>query len=426
MDDPASPWLLLFGLVLLGLSAFFSASETAVMGTSRLRLRYLAESGDRRAQLVIQKLADRPRFLAAILVGNNMVNIALTSILTAVFVGWWGEEGLAVAMLACTLLILMFGEILPKALAAADGENTALAMARPLGVMMRLLAPIAAVFHAITALVLRGMGRDIRKEHPLSQEELELVVDAMEEHGVLDQDEKDMIQGIIQFADTSVQEIMVPRPDMLAVPDDTTVDEASQLLLSGHFSRLPVFQGTLDHVSGFVHLKDLVRAGRPDLPVGGMVRPVLFIPETRRVDDLFRDMRRERVHLAIALDEHGSTSGLVTLEDLLEEIVGDIRDEYDEVEEAPVLRVSDGVYLVSGKAQLKLVCEELGVSLGDDEVDTVGGLVFHRLGRLPRPGDTVREGDALLTVEEVHGRRVTRVKLELGADSPTGLGTGRS
>jgi CBS domain containing-hemolysin-like protein len=426
MDDPASPWLLLFGLVLLGLSAFFSASETAVMGTSRLRLRYLAESGDRRAQLVIQKLADRPRFLAAILVGNNMVNIALTSILTAVFVGWWGEEGLAVAMLACTLLILMFGEILPKALAAADGENTALAMARPLGVMMRLLAPIAAVFHAITALVLRGMGRDIRKEHPLSQEELELVVDAMEEHGVLDQDEKDMIQGIIQFADTSVQEIMVPRPDMLAVPDDTTVGEASQLLLSGHFSRLPVFQGTLDHVSGFVHLKDLVRAGRPDLPVGGMVRPVLFIPETRRVDDLFRDMRRERVHLAIALDEHGSTSGLVTLEDLLEEIVGDIRDEYDEVEEAPVLRVSDGVYLVSGKAQLKLVCEELGVSLGDDEVDTVGGLVFHRLGRLPRPGDTVREGDALLTVEEVHGRRVTRVKLELGADSPTGLGTGRS
>jgi CBS domain containing-hemolysin-like protein len=355
-----------------------------------------------------------------------MVNIALTSILTAVFVGWWGEEGLAVAMLACTLLILMFGEILPKALAAADGENTALAMARPLGVMMRLLAPIAAVFHAITALVLRGMGRDIRKEHPLSQEELELVVDAMEEHGVLDQDEKDMIQGIIQFADTSVQEIMVPRPDMLAVPDDTTVGEASQLLLSGHFSRLPVFQGTLDHVSGFVHLKDLVRAGRPDLPVGGMVRPVLFIPETRRVDDLFRDMRRERVHLAIALDEHGSTSGLVTLEDLLEEIVGDIRDEYDEVEEAPVLRVSDGVYLVSGKAQLKLVCEELGVSLGDDEVDTVGGLVFHRLGRLPRPGDTVREGDALLTVEEVHGRRVTRVKLELGADSPTGLGTGRS
>lgn len=426
MDDPASPWLLLFGLVLLGLSAFFSASETAVMGTSRLRLRYLAETGNRRAQLVSQKLADRPRFLAAILVGNNMVNIALTSILTAVFVGWWGEEGLAVAMLACTLLILMFGEILPKALAAADGENTALAMARPLGVMMRLLAPIAAVFHAITALVLRGMGRDIRKEHPLSQEELELVVDAMEEHGVLDQDEKDMIQGIIQFADTSVQEIMVPRPDILAVPAETTVGEASQLLLSGHFSRLPVFQGTLDHVSGFVHLKDLVRAGRPDLPVGGMVRPVLFIPETRRVDDLFRDMRRERVHLAIALDEHGSTSGLVTLEDLLEEIVGDIRDEYDEVEEAPVLRVSDGVYLVSGKAQLKLVCEELGVSLGDDEVDTVGGLVFHRLGRLPRPGDTVREGDALLTVEEVHGRRVTRVKLELGADSPTGLGTGRS
>lgn len=396
------------------------------MGLSRLRLRYLAETGDRRAQLVTHGLADRPRFLAAILVGNNMVNIALTSIFTAVFVGWWGEEGLAVAMLACTVLILMFGEILPKGLAAADGETTALAVARPLGVAVRLLSPIAALFYAVTALVLKGLGREVRKEHPLSQEELELVVDAMEEHGVLDQDEKDMIQGIIQFADTSVQEIMVPRPDILAVSADTLSGEATQLLLSGHFSRLPVFQGTLDHVSGFVHLKDLVRSGRPDLPVGGMVRPVLFVPETRRVDDLFRDMRRERVHLAIALDEHGSTSGLLTLEDLLEEIVGDIRDEYDEVEEPPILRVADGVYLVSGKAQLKLVCEEIGIALGDDEVDTVGGLVFHRLGRLPRPGDTIREGDALLTVEEVHGRRVASVKLELGTPGQAGLAAVRA
>ena len=412
MADPPSIWLLAISLVLLGLSAFFSASETAVMGMSRLRLRYLAESGDRRAR-VLQQLRDDPtRLLASILVGNNAVNIVLTSLATAMFIAWLGDEGLALAMLSSTVLILLFGEVLPKGL-AADGERVALAMARPVSIVVQLLAPVAVLFEAITDGILRWIGREPRRDHAPSQEELEMVVDAMEQHGVLDRDEKDMIHGIIQFADTSVQEIMVPRPDILAVPADTSISEATKLLLLGHFSRLPVYQDTLDNVAGFVHLKDLVRADDTDRPVGELVRPVLFVPETRKVDDLFRDMRRERAHLAIALDEHGSTSGLVALEDLLEEIVGDILDEYDDAEEQPIIQISERAYSISGKAQLELVREELGVQLGDEEVDTMGGLVFHRLGRLPRLGDAIREDDVTLTVEEVHGRRIVRVKVEL-------------
>jgi CBS domain containing-hemolysin-like protein len=414
MDEPASTWLPI-GFLLLGLSAFFSASETAVMGISRLRLRYLAQTGDRRAQL-LQRLRDDPtRFLASILVGNNAVNVILASIATALFIAWLGDPGLELAMLTSTILILLFGEVLPKGLAATDGERVAMAVARPVSIVVQVLAPIAVVFNGITDAVLRAVGREMGREPAPSQEELEMVVDAMEQHGVLDRDEREMIHGIIQFADTSVQEIMVPRPDILAVASDTSIGHAAKLLLSGHFSRLPVYQGTLDNVAGFVHLRDLMRAEGADRPVGELVRPVLFVPETRKVDGLFRDMRRERVHLAIALDEHGSTSGLVTLEDLLEEIVGDILDEYDEMEEQPIIRVADGVYLVSGKAPLQLLREELAISLQDDEVDTVGGLVFHRLGRLPHPGDAVREGNMTLTVEAVHGRRIVRVKVELAA-----------
>jgi len=420
MDDPASTWLLVPGMVLLFLSAFFSASETAIMGLSSLRLRYLAEAGDRRASVAHSLRADPTRLLASILVGNNAVNIALASITTALFIDWLGEEGLALAMLSSTFVIVLFGEVLPKGLAAADGETVGLAVARPIASVVRLLAPLALLFNVIASAVLRWIGREPGKERAFSQEELGMVVDAMEQHGVLDADEKDMIHGIIQFADTAVQEIMVPRPDILAVPADTPIAVASQLLLSGHFSRLPVYQGALDHVTGFVHLKDLVRAEGAHRPVGELVRPVLFVPETRKVDDLFRDMRRERAHLAIVLDEHGSTSGLVTLEDLLEEIVGDILDEYDDAEEQPIVQVSERVYLISGKAQLELVREELGLQLEDEEVDTVGGLVFHRLGRLPHPGDVIREGDVTLTVEEVHGRRIVRVKVELPAAAEGG------
>lgn len=413
MDDPASTWLVVPGMLLLLLSAFFSASETAIMGLSPLRLRYLAEAGDRRAHIVRRLRADPTRLLASILVGNNAVNIALASITTALFIDWLGEGGLALAMLSSTFLIVLFGEVLPKGLAAADGETVGLAVARPIHWAVQLLTPFALLFNAITAPVLRWIGREPVKERALSPEELGMVVDTMEQHGLLDREGKDMIRGIIQFADTSVQEIMIPRPDILAVPADTSIGEASQLLLSGHFSRLPVYQGALDNVTGFVHLKDLVRAEDAQRPVSELVRPVLFVPETRKVDDLFRDMRRERAHLAIVLDEHGSTSGLVTLEDLLEEIVGDILDEYDDAEEQPIIHVSGRVYLISGKAQLELVREQLGIRLEDEDVDTVGGLVFHRLGRLPHPGDAIRDEDVTLTVEEVRGRRIIRVKVEL-------------
>lgn len=412
-------------LALLVLSGFFSSSETALMSVGRIRIRHLAEKGDRRAQ-IIQKLRQDPnKTLGPILVGNNIVNIALTSLATALCLDLFGDRGLGIAMASVTGAVLLFGEVLPKGLAACDAEATGLRVARAIFLVVRILTPLAWVFTTVTSFILRLAGKNLTGGQIMTAEEFRTLVDAVEQQGVLDTEEKEMIEGIVQFSDTSVSEIMVPRPDMLAVSSEMPVSEASQILLNGHFSRLPVYQGTLDNVIGFVHVKDLAKAmlAGKEQAVKNMVRPVIFVPHTRKVDDLFRDMRRQGVHMAIVLDEYGSTMGLVTMEDLLEEIVGDIRDEYDSVEE-PITTLSSGVYLVHGGVLLEDLAEETGVHLSEEEVDTVGGYVFHKLGHIPRVGDVVEEEGVRLTVEEMRGKRVSKVKVERVVPPENGANSG--
>lgn len=413
MEDPLSTGQWLAMLALLVFSAFFSLSETALTSVGKMRLRHLAESGDRRAQLIEKMRQDPTRMLVPILVGNNLVNIALSSLATALCLELFGNRGLGIAMLFSTTVILLFGEIMPKAIAACDAETIALRVARPASVAITILTPVALLFNATTSFILRLFGKT-RDERPLiTPEEFFTLVDTVEKQGVLDSEEREMIEGVVQFSDTTVDEIMIPRPDILAVSADTSVSEASQILLNGHFSRLPVYQGSLDNVIGFVHVKDLVKAALAgdNQPVKSLVRPVIFTPETRKVGDLFKDMRRQGVHIAIVLDEYGSTAGLVTMEDLLEEIVGDIRDEYD-TEEDPITTLSDDVYLVHGKVSLKELGEKTGVCLEEEDVDTVGGYVFHQLGHIPKVGDTVEVDGIKLSVEEMRGRRVSKVRVE--------------
>lgn len=400
-------------LALLILSAFFSSSETALMSVGRIRIRHLAETGDRRAQLVQKLRQDPNKLLGPILVGNNLVNIALTSMATALCLHVFGSRGLGIAMAATTAVILLFGEILPKGFAACDAESTALKVARPVYLAVKILTPVAWVFTVVTGFILRLFGKKPGRGQVITAEEFRTFVDAVEQQGVLDSEEKEMIEGIVQFSDTAVDEIMVPKPDILAVSSEMPVSEAFQIVLNGHFSRLPVYQGTLDNVIGFVHVKDLAKAmlAGKDEPVKNLVRPVIFVPQTRKVDDLFKDMRRQGVHMAIILDEYGSTIGLVTMEDLLEEIVGDIRDEYDSTEE-PITAVSEGVYLVHGRVPLEELAEETDICLSEEDVDTVGGYVFHKLGHIPRVGDAVEVNGVKLTVEEMRGKRICKVRIE--------------
>jgi CBS domain containing-hemolysin-like protein len=412
MDDPGSSGQWLFLLVLLVLSGFFSALETAVLSIGRMRLKFLADTGDETARLVQRLKSDPSRFLGPVLVGNNVVNIVLSSLATAMAISLLGSHGLAVAVGGSALAILFFGEILPKSIAANNPEGAARRLAKPGYVAVRLLYPVSWAFTCIASLVLKIAGVETKGPAAMSQEELENVVEAAEEAGSLDADESQMIQGIFRFGDTCVSDVMVPRPDILSVPASMQVRAAVELVLKGHFSRIPVYSGSPENIAGFVHVKDLLRAylQGPDAEVGSLLRPILFVPETKKVDELFDQMRLQRIHVAIALDEYGSTAGLVTMEDILEEIVGDILDEYDPAEES-ISSQPDGSFIIDGRVGLDEIKEELGLDLGGDEIDTIGGLVFHRVGRVPRVGDAVVDGAVVMRVEEMKGRRVAKVRV---------------
>ncbi len=422
MDDPGSSgqWLLL--ILFLILSAFFSALETAVMSIGRIRLKYLADSGDPEARRVQAIKGDPSKFLGAVLVGNNAVNIALTSVMTAVSLALFGKYGLSVALCASTVAIVLFGEILPKSLAANNPESVARRLVRPGEIAVKVLYPLSWAFTGIVNLLLRATGAKAPGVTLITPEELQNIVDVAEEQGSLDADERQMIQGIFRFGDTSVSDIMVPYPDILAVPSSMPVREAVDLVLKGHFSRIPVYAETPETIAGFIHVKDLLKAyiQGPDSTVGALVRPILFVPETKKVDELFDQMRLQRIHVAIALDEYGSTSGLVTMEDILEEIVGDIMDEYDPADTA-VVRQADGSFLVDGRVPLDDIDEQLGLDFSgtDEDIDTIGGLAFHMVGKIPRVGDTVEDPRATIRVEEMKGRRVVKVRLRPHAHDGT-------
>lgn len=384
------------------------------MSIGRMRLKSLADSGDETARLIQRLKSDPGRFLGPVLVGNNLVNIAISSIATAMAISLLGEHGIGIAVGVSTVAIVLLGEILPKSLAAANPEAISRRLARAGDIAAKVLYPVSWAFTSVVGVILRLAGSTSRGAVVVTQEELQNVVDAAEESGSLDPDEKEMIQGVFRFGDLSVGEIMVPRPDILGVSSTVKVCDAADLVLKGHYSRIPVFTESVENITGFIHVKDLLKAylQGSETAVSALVRPILFVPATKKVDELFDQMRLRRVHVAIALDEYGSTAGLVTMEDILEEIVGDIMDEHDPAEE-PISPQPDGSVMIDGSVSLDEVREELEVDLHEEGVDTIGGLVFHRMGRVPKVGDTAEDGLVSLRVEEMKGKRVVRVRLRV-------------
>jgi CBS domain containing-hemolysin-like protein len=406
--------LVALGLLLL-LSAFFSGSETAMFAANRLRLRHLKEEGHARAQVALHLLEHPARLLSTILVGNNIANTAAAVVATATLVRLLGpERGSLYAFLAVTALLLVFGEITPKTVAARHADRMALLAARPIQAIAALLAPLNRVLSALTNLLTRPPGGSVRPDAPLvSEEEIQVLIRMGEEQGVLEQDEREMIHSIFEFGDTVVREVMVPRVDMVCVEADDPVEALLEVVRTHGHSRIPVYHDTVDHIIGLVHVKDLLSAfkdGRLSGTVRDFTRPTFFVPDTKRLDELFREMRRKKVHMAIAVDEYGGTAGVVTIEDLLEEIVGPIQDEYD-AEEAPIRIQSDRVAVVDGTVHLEEVNAALGIDLPAGEVDTVGGFVTSLLGHVPAQGDCVTHDGIELSVERVDGHRIVQVKI---------------
>jgi CBS domain containing-hemolysin-like protein len=414
-------------IVLTFFEGVFVAAEIALVTIRRTRVEQLAEEGNRAAKRVKGLVAQPGRFLAVTQIGLTFLGflasayaaVNLTVSLEKALQPLLGETSAAVALVVVTLVLslftIVFGELVPKSLALAHTETFALRLSGFIEVLLRLLGPLVRVLTAITTAVARMLGAGDQAQGVMSTQELSILVERGGEQGILEAEEEQMIQAVIELGDQRIHEVMVPRIAMVTLRATATMDEAIDTVIDGGHSRIPVYEETIDEIIGILYAKDLLPflkgsvTERPSLR--SILRTPVFVPESMSVDDLLHEFQRRKIHIAIVLDEYGGTAGLVTIEDLLEEIVGEIQDEYDE-EEPLIVKISDDEARIDGRADVDDLAELFDTNLGledEDEYDTVGGLIYHRIGGVPKPGDQVVVDGLTLTVETTDNRRVGKV-----------------
>ena len=425
MDGRATAQLIVIVICIL-LSGFASAAETSLTGVRRSRIRHLAEeSANGRARLVATLLGTPQRFLTTILVLNSVCVIIASGIATELSLRYmppnpaWLRD--ITAPLVMSLIVLICAEITPKLLAIQNTERAALFLGPIVNMFAVLLYPIIAILTWITG----GLARLFRSQttsldQQYTEEELRMLIEVGEEQHILEEEETAMIHGVFEFGDTLVREVMRPRIDVAAVAADAPFQDVIDVAMNAGHSRIPMFEESIDNVVGVLYVKDLLRFLLPDqqpINLRDLARPPFFVPESQKVTQVFHDMRTTKVHMAIVLDEYGGTAGVVTIEDLLEEIVGDIQDEYD-TEKPDIEQVGEGAYLVDGSVSMGTIDELMEVELESDAYDTIGGLVYSQLGAEPTEGQIAVVGPLQATVIERDGRRVRRVRVERHADHP--------
>ena len=403
-------------ILLLLLSAFFSSSETALTTVNKIRMRTLSESGNKRADRVLRVTDDSGKMLSAILIGNNIVNLSASSLATSLAIHYLGNVGAGIATGILTFLILIFGEVTPKTLATIKADSIALAIAGIIDVLMKILTPVIFIINKLSMgllCLLRINPKDGSQQ--MTEEELRTIVDVGQETGVIENEERNMIHNLFDFGDAEAKEIMVPRIDMTFVQVDATYQEVLDVFRQDMFTRLPVYEDTTDNVIGIINMKDfLLEQDDETFSVRSMLRDPYFTYEHKNTADLFLEMRKSSISLAIVLDEYGVTAGLITLEDLLEEIVGEIRDEYDADEEDDITQISDREFYVLGSANLDDVSDALGYSFESNDYDTIGGYCLGLLGHLPEKNEIIITDDnVLLRIDRMDKNRIERVYIKL-------------
>jgi CBS domain containing-hemolysin-like protein len=404
-------------LILIGLSAFFSSSEIAMFSLPSHRLESLIEEGRRGATTLKALKEDPHRLLVTILVGNNLVNIAMSSLATGLLALYLSQgQAVAIATFGITALVLLFGESAPKSYAVENTESWALRIARPLKLSEKVLLPLVVLFDHLTRIVNKVTGgRSAIESSYVTREEIQDIIETGEREGVLDEEEREMLQRTLRFNDTIAKEVMTPRLDMSAISTDASIEEAIEQCVQGGHARLPVYEGSLDNVIGIVHLRDLVRdlnygeALTENLELEDLIEPTLHVPESKNVDDLLTEMRKERLHMVIVIDEFGTTEGLVTMEDLTEEIVGEI---LEGGEEEPIEYVDDDTVVVKGEVNIEEVNEALSIDIPEgEEFETIAGFIFNRVGRLVRAGEVVEYDGIEIRVEQVENTRIMKARI---------------
>ena len=410
MDSAGLQFIIL--IILIFLSAFFSMSETALTSISKIRLRTAVDENVKNAKLIQNVLEDPARLLSAILIGNNLVNIGASSIATAMAIDRFKSQGIGIATGILTIVILIFGEITPKTFATKNSEKISLLVIKPISFCILIFTPIIFILNIITGFFLRLLGvKKDEKVPTITESELLTMVNVSHEEGVLEIDEREMINNVVYFANNNAEDIMVPRTDIVAVNIETTYEELTYLFKEETFSRMPVYENSIDNIVGIISLKDLLFVNKSkEFNIKDYMREPFFTYESKSLKELFAEMRINRIPMAIILDEYGGTSGIITLEDMLEEIVGDLADEYDQHEQE-IIVIKEDEYIVEGTTKIEDVNNMLGTNFESKDFDSIGGFVIETFGKFPDKGDTMRSNNVKFIVEKIEKNRIEKLRI---------------
>lgn len=413
--DPSVVTQLIILLLLLMLSAFFSSAETALTTVNQIRIRNLAEDGNRRAKKVVKVTGNSGKMLSAILIGNNIVNVAAASLTTSLAYNFGGSF-VAIASGIITILILLFGEITPKTLATIHAEKISLVYAPVIDFFMKIMTPVIFIINGLSTLILMILRVDPNdKNRAMTENELRTIVDVSHEDGVIEEEEKEMIYNVFDLGDARAKDVMVPRVHVTFADVNSTYDELIEIFREDKYTRLPVYEETTDNVVGTINMKDLLLyKNTKEFNIRDILREAYFTYEYKAISELLVEMRQASFNIAIVLDEYGETSGLITLEDILEEIVGEIHDEYDENEEDFVKKLGDLEYVVEGSLNLEDFNDRLDLDFSSDDYDSLGGFIIEHLDRLPIAGDSVTTEEGVrLVVDKLDKNRIEKVHVYL-------------
>ncbi len=399
-------------IILIILSSFFSASETALMSISKIRVRHMVEENIKGANRV-KELTDNPSsLLASILVGNNVVNIASSSLATVLAISLIGSRGVAISTIIMTIVVLIFGEITPKTLASQNSEQISLRVANPIFIISKMLKPVVIITTTISKFFIKLLGGKSDSNKPfITEDELKTMVDVSEEEGILKSEEKDMIHNVFQFGDLYAKDVMVQRVDIIALDIEESLDKIISVIKEEGFSRIPIYSNTIDNIVGILNVKDIIfMEDTKGFSLKNYMREITYTYEFRKVTELFKDMNKNRQHMVVVLDEYGGTVGIVTIEDLIEEIVGDISDEYDD-EEPEIYVVKEDEYIVEGSVRIEDINELIGTKIESEEFDSIGGFIIGVLGRFPNISEEIIYSNYRFIIEDIDRNRIKKIRI---------------
>ena len=420
-SSDASKLLILF--ILLLFSAFFSSAETCLTTVNKMRLKSMADEGNKKAALVLKLISNQTKMLSSILIGNNIVNLSASSLATTFAINLAKKSGFSnatslitgAATGIITILVIIFGEILPKSIATMNADKMSLIYSKPIYTLTVILGPFAYIFDKFSKLLLKIFHIDITKQPAITENELRTIVDVSHKEGVIESEERQMITNVGDLGESLAKDVMVPKMDVEFVELSLTYDELIESYSKEKFTRMPVYDDSRDNVVGIINLKDIFfyQGDKKDFKISDVMREAYFTYEYKKISELFFEMKEASIPMAIVLDEYGSTSGILTIEDLIEEIVGEIRDEYDANEEDDITKTDDGDYILLGVAKLDDIDEELGIKIESEDYDSIAGHIINLLDHFPDAGETVSDDYAEYTVLEAAKNHIDKVKLHL-------------